>query len=149
MSYQPTEAITDVFYHGTTGKVDGDFTKRLYLNGAADGATVTVTEIANGYYNVAFTPDAEGVWALGLEEGTLKWEESYNVVDGVADMLAGVVESNASITLKQALSIVLAATAGVTEASQTTFKDPSGTSTRIEATLSTTDRTAITITPSA
>jgi len=81
MSYQPNESITDAFYHGTTGKVDGDFTKRLYLNGVADAATVTVTEIANGYYSVAFTPDAEGVWALALEEGSLKWEESYNVID--------------------------------------------------------------------
>jgi len=82
MSYQPNESITDVLYHGDTGKVNGDFTKRLYLDGVTNDATVTITEIANGYYKVQFTTDdGEGVWALAVEEGTLKWEESYLVQD--------------------------------------------------------------------
>ena len=145
MSYGPSETITDVFYHGTTGKVDGDFTKRLYKNGESSSVTVTVTEISNGYYKATFTPDAEGLWALALEEGGLKWEDSYLVETAVVDE---VVETNSSVTLKEALSVVLAATAGVTENSQKIFKDPSGTNTRIQAVLSDTDRTAIVLTPS-
>jgi hypothetical protein len=96
MSYQPNIAITDVFYHGTTGKVDGDFTKRLYLNGILNGVTVVITEISNGYYKVAFIPNAEGSWALALEESNLKWEETYNVI---ALALEANIETHATASL--------------------------------------------------
>jgi hypothetical protein len=68
----------------------------------------------------------------------------------VAAIKAMVVETNDSITLGQALSVILAACAGVTTTSGGVFKDPSGTDTRITATLnSSNERTAITLAPSA
>jgi len=62
------QAINDTFYHGDTGLVDGDFTKSLYLNGASDSATVTITELSGGFYKVNFTPDAEGLYFLRVSK---------------------------------------------------------------------------------
>jgi hypothetical protein len=60
-----------------------------------------------------------------------------------------VVETNGSITLKQAIDIILAAVAGVTSSGGTVLKDPAGTSTRITATIDgSNNRTAMTLTPS-
>lgn len=68
----------------------------------------------------------------------------------VAAIKAMVVETNDSITLGQALSVILAACAGVTSTSGAVVKDPSGTSTRITATLNgSNERTAMTLAPSA
>lgn len=51
-----------------TGAVDGDFAKNLFLNGAVDAATVTITETAvAGIYTAAFTPDEYGTWYLSIE----------------------------------------------------------------------------------
>lgn len=67
----------------------------------------------------------------------------------VANILAGVVETEGSYTLKQALSIILSAVAGVTTDSGATFKTPNGNATRISGTvISSDERTAITLTPS-
>jgi hypothetical protein len=64
-------------------------------------------------------------------------------------VLATVVESNGSITLKQAVDLILAACAGVTSSGGTVLKDPSGTATRITATIDgSNNRTAMTVTPS-
>jgi hypothetical protein len=64
-------------------------------------------------------------------------------------VLATVVESNGSITLKQAVDLILAACAGVTSSGGTVLKDPSGTATRITATVDgSNNRTAMTVTPS-
>jgi hypothetical protein len=67
-----------------------------------------------------------------------------------AAIKALVIETNGSITVGQALSVILAATAGVTSTSGAVVKDPSGTSTRITATLNgSNERTAMTLAPSA
>jgi hypothetical protein len=67
-----------------------------------------------------------------------------------AAVKALVIETNGSITVGQALSVILAATAGVTSTSGAVVKDPSGTSTRITATLNgSNERTAMTLAPSA
>jgi hypothetical protein len=67
----------------------------------------------------------------------------------VAAVKAMVVESNASLTLGQVLSILLAEAAGVTTSLGNTFKDPSGTTTRIAGTTNgNNERTAVTLTPS-
>jgi hypothetical protein len=65
-------------------------------------------------------------------------------------VLAVVVESEGSITLKQAIDIVLSAVAGVTSAGGATLKTPNGIATRIAATINASnERTAMTLTPSA
>jgi len=67
-----------------------------------------------------------------------------------AAVLAGVVEVNGSITLQQALSVMLAASAGVTTDGGATLKDATGTATRIAATINASnERTVMTLTPSA
>ena len=61
-----------------------------------------------------------------------------------------VVESQGSITLQQAISIVLAALAGVTTDGGATLKTPNGLATRIAATINASnERTVMTLTPSA
>ena len=62
---------------------------------------------------------------------------------------ASVIETAGSYTIQQALSIMLAALAGVTSSSGNTLKTPDGTATRIAATVSSNTRTAMTLTPSA
>lgn len=69
--------------------------------------------------------------------------------DAVTEIWGSVVESNGSRTAQQVLSILLAALAGVTSSSGSVFSDPSGTNTRISATVNgSNERTAITLTPS-
>lgn len=68
------------------------------------------------------------------------------VVSGVRDT---VVEANGSITLQQALSLILAVNAGRSTANGLTFQDPSGTSNRVVSVVDDdANRTSITITPS-
>jgi hypothetical protein len=68
----------------------------------------------------------------------------------VAGIKAMIVETNNSRTLGETLSIILAACAGVTSSAGSVLKDPSGTSTRITATINgSNERTAMTLTPSA
>ena len=70
--------------------------------------------------------------------------------DAVAEIWAKAIESNGSITAQEALSVILAAVAGVTTAGGATLKDPSGTTTRITATINASnERTAMTLVPSA
>jgi hypothetical protein len=73
--------------------------------------------------------------------------------DAVTEIAAGlkalVIETNGSITVGQALSVILAACAGVTSNGGNTLKDASGTSTRITATTDgSNNRTAMTLNPS-
>jgi hypothetical protein len=68
----------------------------------------------------------------------------------VAAIKALVVETEDSVTLGEAMSVILAACAGVTSSGGSVLKDPSGTSTRITATIDgSNNRTAMTLTPSA
>ena len=72
------------------------------------------------------------------------------VTEIVSAIKALVIESNGSITLGQAMSVILAALAGVTSGGGNTLKDPSGTSSRIVATIDgSNNRTAMSLTPSA
>lgn len=60
------QEISDVYYYGTTGIADGSFSKNLFFNGVSSGVTVTASSAGGGYYTVAFTPDAEGIWSLRI-----------------------------------------------------------------------------------
>lgn len=149
--YPVNIAITDTFSHYllTTGLTNGSFTKLLYKDGVASGQTVTVTEISGGQYKASFTPNAEGVWFLLCYEtatSSVKYLSTYPVRKVESDVI---IESVGSYTIQQALSVLLAACAGVTTDSGATLKTPDGTTTRIAATLnSSNERTAITLTPS-
>jgi hypothetical protein len=73
--------------------------------------------------------------------------------DAVTEIAAGVkaivVETNGSITLGQATSVMLAVLAGRTSNSGNTFADPSNTATRVTATTDgSNNRTAMTLNPS-
>lgn len=80
-SGQVTDFIFTVLSGGSpvTGLVDGSFTKRLYLNGASDAQTVTITELASGDYRARFTPDAAGHWHLVVRytAGSTEYEQDF------------------------------------------------------------------------
>jgi hypothetical protein len=97
------------------------------------------------------TPAAVGsamtLAADALDAAALKADAIAEIVAGIK---AAVVEAEGTITLQQALSIILAVLAGVTTAAGATIKDPSGAATRVDATINTSsERTAMTLTPSA
>jgi hypothetical protein len=74
--------------------------------------------------------------------------------DAVSEITAAikalVIETNGSITVGQALSVILASAAGRTTGGGIVFKDPSGTDTRITAVVDgSNNRTTITLAPSA
>lgn len=54
------------WYTKITGEA-ANFAASVWLNGAADGETVTVAEVGvTGEYKVTFTPDAIGLWELEI-----------------------------------------------------------------------------------
>ncbi len=137
-------------YDGTTGFDGGSGTLQKVdvrnWNGSAPNNLVSgrIDAIANALgaaviASASFATDALDSNALAASAAT----EIANAVK------AAVIESNGSITLQQCLSIALSALAGVTANNGLTLKDPSGTSTRIAATVDgSNDRTAMTLTPS-
>ena len=66
-----------------TGLVNGDFTKYVRRDGATVAVTVTVTEIANGEYDAAWTfPTTAGVYTLRITHATYNpagWAASFDV----------------------------------------------------------------------
>ncbi len=65
-------------------------------------------------------------------------------------LFAKIIEDQGSITLQQALSVILSATAGVSTSAGTLRKTPNGSATRISAVINgSNERTSITLTPSA
>lgn len=92
------------------------------------------TKVATIKPNWTTTPDSTTTYVL--------------VANGI-DQMSNIVETNGSITAQQALSIILAAVAGRSSNNGLTFADPSGSNTRIAATVDgNSNRTAITLTPS-
>jgi len=84
--YQPNRIINVHIYVGTTGLVDGDFTKTMLVNGAVSGTVTlgTITEIgSSGIYTCTFTPDVEGDWDPIFEYDSTAYTvgSPYNVVD--------------------------------------------------------------------
>lgn len=90
--------------------------------------------------NAAFATDA-------IDANALAGSATAEVVAGARAM---VIEANGSITLQQAVSIMYAVLAGVTTGGGGTFKDPTGTTTRLTATVDgSNNRTAMSPAPSA
>jgi hypothetical protein len=71
------------------------FTKSLWVNGAPSGQTVTISEIgSSGEYEVGFTPNAEGYWALQILIDYNKdvWGEGYQASAGTIGDVYGMVQ---------------------------------------------------------
>ena len=81
-----------------------------------------------------------------LTASALATDAAQEIRDAVTD---DVIETAGSITLQQALSVILAAVAGVTDTGGVVLRTPNGASIRISATVNASnERTAITLTPS-
>lgn len=101
----------------------------------------SVTAVATG----GITAGSIAADAIGASE--LATDAVTEIVNAIKAM---VVETQGSYTLQQAMSIILAALAGVTDDNGATIKTPNGSATRIAATIDTDadERTAMTLTPS-
>jgi len=132
----------------------GDAFARL---GAPVGASIAADLVTiAGYVDTEIGAIKDDTAAILLDTGTdgdvvnaagLATDAVTEIVNAIK---AAVVEAQGSITLQQALSIILAVLAGVTASAGATIKDPSGTATRVAATINTSsERTAMTLTPSA
>jgi hypothetical protein len=113
-----------------------------------DGTGTGELDTASGKVSIATAGIGSGAFDAGaISAAALSTAAAQEIRD---EILASVVETNGSITLKQAIDIILAAVAGVTASGGTVLKDPAGTSTRITATIDgSNNRTAMTLTPSA
>ena len=115
-------------------------------------------EAVNGLYRLdvpdaAFATGADWVVVTVAEVGTQPFSVKIALPTHAtlaASILTTIVETEGSYTVKQALSIILAALGGVTATGGATLKTPNGVSTRIAATINASnERTAMTLTPSA
>lgn len=141
----------------SSGRVNADL---VYINGAAvstSTAQLGVNAVQAGgtawgsgaITSAAFAAGAITASAIAADAIGASELASDAVTEIVSGVLAGVIETNGSVTLKQAVDIILAAVAGVTSSGGTVLRDPSGTSTRITATVDgSNNRTAMTLTPS-
>lgn len=140
-----------------SGRVNADV---VYINGAA--VSTTTAQLGVNLVNAAGTAwgsgaITSGAFAAGAITANAIAADAIGASELAADAVteivnaikAAVIESNGSVTVQQALSVMLAALAGVTASGGTVLKDPSGTATRITATVNgSNERTAMTLTPS-
>ena len=159
-----------------TGKVAADMTLSYWRQGglrvaitASDLAAVDSAYSAGGVKEVDAT-NQPGLYRLDLPDAALATGADWVVVSVkvtgsipvdipitlptyatlAAAILATIVETEGSYSVKQALSTLLAFGAGVTGNAGTTIKTPNGVATRIVATINgSNERTAMTLTPSA
>jgi hypothetical protein len=168
--------LTTTTSAATTGKVAADMTLSYWRQGgtrtaiaASDLAAVNSAYSAGGVKEVD-AANMPGLYRWDIPDAAFAtgadWVVLSNKVAGCipvnmpiaiptlatyrTTLLAKIVEDQGSITLQQALSIILSATAGVSSGGGTTRKTPNGSVTRISATIDgSNNRTAITLTPSA
>lgn len=119
----PTKAELDSAESSIITEIDANETK---IDTLISGVTVSTNNDKSGY--------------------SLSVAANNSIRDAVTD---DIIEVNGSITLQQAISVILSAVAGETSGGGLTFSDPNGTSTRITATVDgSNNRTSITLTPS-
>ncbi len=107
------------------------------ISGRFDASVGAVA--AGAITNAAFAADAIDANALAATA----------TAEIAAAIKALVIETNGSVTLGQFCSVALAVLAGITSGGGNTFKDPSGTTTRVAATTDVSNnRTGMTLTPS-
>ena len=89
--------------------------------------------------------NAAAVAADAIDASALATDAITEIVNAIK---AAVVETEGSYTIQQVLSIALAVLAGETSNSGNTLSTPNGIATRVAATVSANERTAMTLTPS-
>lgn len=146
-----TESLNDVLYvlnDTPTFVIDvqGGATAALaaYFNGTptATGGTNLLTFINNAGVSSSWKLSDES--AMNGKIGT----PAITLASDIANVPNTVVENNGSVSMRCALSMILSSLAGAwsQSGSTITFKDPSNTSTRIVGTLTSTSRSATTLT---
>lgn len=68
-SISANEKVWGRIYVGTTGLVQANFRNSLELNNTATAVLPTITEEGGGWYDLSFTPDADGDWILWVQYG--------------------------------------------------------------------------------
>jgi hypothetical protein len=118
---------------------------------ALTGTTVDLVANAVDSTSVASSAFTAAKFAAGAIDANALATDAVNEI--VAAAKAMVIETNGTVTLGQAMSVILAFAAGVSSGQSTTspiFEDPSGTTTRITGTTDGSGtRTAVTLNPSA
>lgn len=155
---QSTTVTIPFFLHDTsgnpvTGKVTGDFTKFIKKGGGAFASlTATVTEAQGGWYDLALTTshtDTLGILTIymtcsGAMQVNLQFRVELTTLSDLFDASNGL---ETGLTLRQALKLITAATAGDATVSGTTvtFKNPvAEDKTRITATVDATGNRNVT-----
>jgi hypothetical protein len=142
----------------SSGRANADI---VYVNGGA--VSTSTAQLGVNVVNAGGTAWGSGaitsgafaagaITAAAVASGAI--DADALATDAVSEITAAikalVIETNGSITVGQALSVILAACAGVTTTGGIVLKDPSGTSTRITAAINgSNERTGMTLTPSA
>jgi hypothetical protein len=78
------ETITQNVFVGTTGLLNTDWNKFLFLDGTLAQEPVSVNEsVVSEFYNVSFTPESAGVYSLHVERvsGPASRQSMFFVVD--------------------------------------------------------------------
>ena len=84
MEYKINTIIRELIYvmgddgDAVTGLVNSDFSKSLYKDGVLTTETITVTEKAEGYYWVTFTPESIGDYTWQVSNATYQPEGWYD-----------------------------------------------------------------------
>jgi len=142
---------TDVTQAAGTAWASGAITAGVFAADSIVAATLATGALTADAFAanaiVAATLNADCITAAKIADDTITSDQiSANFVTAI---WAEIVETNGSRTAQQVQSILLSALAGVTTAAGATLKDPSGTDTRITATINgSNERTAITLAPS-
>ena len=112
----------------------------------ASGVIVTTNNDKTGY-SIGAGGIPVGAFAAGAINDAATAADMETAIANAVKAI--IVESQGSITLQQAISIMLSALAGVTTDAGATLKSPDGLATRIAATINASnERTAMTLTPS-
>lgn len=133
-------AMTDAYAAGGWLEVDATNMPGLYRLDVPDAALIAGAD----FVVVSVLPTVTGTFKTAHVTLALPTYAALRTA-----LFGLVVESEGSYTAQQALSVILAAVAGVTDTAGATLKTPNGAATRIAATINgSNERTAMTLTPS-
>lgn len=107
--------LADAAGAAVTGAANGDFGKQAYKDAATDALTITVTEVANGWYKAVYTPASTGYWLAHVTHATYNvagWVDELDVVSAVIETLLDAIPElsaaapSATPTLQAAVMLV-------------------------------------------
>jgi hypothetical protein len=117
------------------------------------GSSARVTNMSNFFSGTGYNAANSAIGSASTVN-TVTTVATVNALSSAADnsirdaVASKEIEVQGGYTIQQALSIMLAVLAGVTDDSGATIKTPNGAATRVSATLSSNERSAMTLTPS-